>query len=152
MHMKSIFNYKLLLMINKILTFFFTISFLLFLSFCRPGNPSKSVLIPLFKDNGKVIDSLRTVYQSEKVEFENWEADDATDSSLTVSFINSKKLPATETESANEFKAIAYSIHQSIVDTSQYKSYYIIFVTRETAGMTVNSSHTAGMEVSVKAF
>jgi len=99
------------------------------------------------------MDSLKSVYNFEGIEYENWEDDDATDSSLTVSFINSKRLPSKEIEaSVDEFKAIASSIHRSIVDTGKYKSYYIIFVTRDTIGTMVNGAHTAGMDVSVREF
>ena len=107
--------------------------------------------MPNFRDNGSIIDSLKAVYNFEGVEYENWEDDDATDSSLTVSFINSKKLPAKDVDTnVDEFKAIASSIHKSLVDTGKYKSYYIIFVKRDTISNVANNSHTAGIDVSVK--
>lgn len=137
----------------------FLMVLLLSLSFCTSDNTSKlketntSTLTPKFRDNGKTIDSLQSVYNFEGVEYENWEDDDATDSTLTVSFINSRKLPSKELEtSVDEFKAIASSLHRSIVDTSKFKSYYIIFVTKDTIGNMVNGVHTAGMDVSVREF
>ena len=146
-------------MMRNLFTIFFTIVLSLSLSSCTSDNKSKSketntsTLTPQFRDNGKTIDSLKSVFNFEGVEYENWEDDDATDSSLTVSFINSRKLPSKDIEAnVNEFKAIASSIHRSIVDTSKYKSYYIIFVKRDTIGNVVNGSHTAGMDVSVREF
>jgi len=144
---------------KNLFTIFSAIALSLSLSFCTSDNKPKSketitsTLTPQFRDNGKTIDSLKSVYNFEEVEYENWEDDDATDSSLTVSFINSRKLPSKDMEaSVAEFKTIASSIHRSVVDTSKYKSYYIIFVTRDTVGNGVNGSHTAGMDVSVREF
>jgi hypothetical protein len=129
------------------------------LGFCTSDNKAKgketntSALAPQFRDDGRTIDSLQSVYYFEGVEYENWEDDDASDSSLTVSFINSRKLPSKDIDAGvHEFKAIASSIHRSIVDTNKYKSYYIIFVERDTIGNVVGRTHTAGMDVSVKEF
>ncbi|HUC80213.1 MAG TPA: hypothetical protein VMR70_04820 [Flavisolibacter sp.] len=144
---------------RNLFTTFFAVALSLSLSFCTADNkpksaePSTSALAPQFRDKGMTMDSLQSVYNFASVEYENWEDDDATDSSLTVSFINSTKLPPTEIEaSVKEFTAIASSIHRSIADTSKYKSYYIIFVKRDTIGNLVNGSHTAGMDVSVREF
>jgi len=115
-------------------------------------SPGRSSVTPEFKDNGKTIDSLKTIYGFESVEYENWEEDDKTDSSFTVCFINSKKLPQKDiNETVNEFKAIASSIHRSVLYQDRYKSYYIIFVAREKRGLLLSTdSHTAGMDVSVR--
>jgi len=69
-----------------------------------------------------------------------------------VCFINSKKLPQKDiNETVNEFKAIASSIHRSVLYQDRYKSYYIIFVAREKRGLLLSTdSHTAGMDVSVR--
>jgi hypothetical protein len=107
-------------------------------------------LTPAFKENGKIIDSLRSVYNFEAVEYENWEDDDATDSSLTICFINSKRLPAKDIPATSrEFIAIASSIRRSLVDTARYRSYYIIFVTSNRNGTVSSRVHTAGMDVLV---
>ena len=144
---------------RNLFTMLSAVTLSLTLCFCTSDNKPKSkgtntsALTPQFRDNGKTIDSLKSVYNFEGIEYENWEDDDATDSSLTVSFINSKKLPSKDIdEGVKEFKAIASSIHKSIVDTSKYNSYYIIFVKKDTIGNMVNGSHTAGMDVSVKEF
>jgi hypothetical protein len=100
---------------------------------------------PEFKDDGKIIDSLKDVYNFEAVEYNNWDDDNATDSSLTVSFINSKKLPAKDIEtSVREFKAIASSIHRSMVDKNRYESYNIIFVTRTRNGNSTSTFYNGG--------
>ena len=141
---------------RNLITTFLSLLLCLTLNFCsineiKDKEQNTSSLIPAYNDSGKTIDSLKAVYKAQDVEYENWEPDDTTDSSLTVSFINSKRLPAKDVDSSvNEFKAIASSIHRSIVDTGKYKSYYIIFVSRDTMGKLINSSHTAGMDVSVK--
>jgi hypothetical protein len=122
----------------------------------EPGKPiakvSEKDSVPSeFKDNGKAIDSLKNVYHFESVEYENWEHDDATDSSFTVSFVNSKKIPNGNPDStANEFKTIAASIRNSLANASQYKSYYIIFVGRDTVNGITHSYHKSGMDVNVK--
>jgi hypothetical protein len=109
----------------------------------RPTDTSS--LPPEFKDNGKIIDSLKDVYSFETVEYNNWDYDNASDSSLTIYFINSKRLPAKDVEAAvKEFKAIASSIHRSIIDKNRYESYNIIFVTRTKNGNSTNSSYNAG--------
>lgn len=126
------------------------------LSYC--GFKSKRVeahsrspgMLPLFKDDGKTIDSLRHVYSFKEVEYENWEDDDAVDSSLTVCFINSEKLPAEDIEaSVAEFNGIASSIRNAIAEPDEYKSYYIIFVKRDGDYLTTISSHRAGMDVTL---
>jgi hypothetical protein len=142
---------------SRLFTAFLAIALCLSLSLCKSHDkpPRKiaatSSLVPEFTDNGKVMDSLKGVYRFESIEYENWDDDDATDSSLTVSFINSKKLPSTDVDATvKEFRGIASSIRRSIVDTNRYKSYNIIFLARDTMGMMTTSSHTAGMDVPVK--
>lgn len=106
---------------------------------------------PKFSDNGKAIDSLRKVYHFEDVEYENWEDDDNTDSSLTISFINSKKIPDGNLEaSVDEFRNIASGIHGSLADQNKYRSYYIIFIERDTVMGKINSAHTSGMDIHIK--
>jgi hypothetical protein len=106
---------------------------------------------PKFSDNEKVIDSIKNAYQAQVIEFENWEADDATDSTLTVCILNSKKLPSKDPDiSAKEFNSIASEIRNSLLDNTIYKSYYIIFVKTDTTGLMQIRSHTAGTDVSVE--
>ena len=117
----------------------------------RANTIDKTDLKPEFKDNGKMIDSLKSVYNFEAIEYNNWDKNNAKDSSLTVSFINSKKLPSKNIDSSfNEFKAIAASFHRLIVNPGKYKSYYIIFVTRQIIRNDTISIHTAGMDVLVE--
>lgn len=111
-------------------------------------NAEKPSMSFQFMDNGKAMDSLKNVYNVEMVEYENWEDDDASDSSFTVSFINSKKLPQGDVDAnVNEFNTIAASIRNSLVKPDQYKSYYIIFVERDTVNGIIHSNHRAGMDV-----
>ncbi|WP_026898728.1 hypothetical protein [Daejeonella oryzae] len=70
-------------------------------------------------------------YKCERVEFENWEDDDATDSSLTICLINSKladpkfnsieKLPA---------RQIASQVKKALVNPENYKSYTVHYIKR----------------------
>jgi hypothetical protein len=123
-------------------------------SMAHSGASTASSLSPQFRDNGRTMDSLKGVYQFEKVEYENWEEDDGTDSTLTVLFINSEKPPARGAEGdvdvfAGDFKKVASSIHRVLLHPNRYRSYYIIFVKREKLGATLRDSHRAGLNVRV---
>ena len=135
----------------------FLIVISLSLSYCgfndktMEANSNGSGMAPLFKDDGKTIDSLKGVYRFKEIEYENWEDDDAVDSSLTVSFINSEKMPAGDLDAnAAEFNGIARSIRNSIAQPAQYKSYYIIFVKKDGSFLTMTKVHSTGMDVTLK--
>lgn len=117
---------------------------------CCGCNSEKQSVPPQFKDGQHAIDSLKTVYGFESVEYENWEASDAIDSALTVCFINSKNLPqASDGEkSIQALIAIAASIEQSVAMPEKYNAYHIIFVERTKEG----DSHKMGMNVPVSSF
>lgn len=103
---------------------------------------------PEFRDGGKTMDSLRKVYNCEAIEYENWEDDDASDSSLTVCFINSNKVPSGDVDqSYNQLRAIASQIKKAVKYPALYKSYYIIFVNRENVLGVTMGSHTAGANI-----
>lgn len=126
-----------------------TFILLLFIGLYGCSGKEQPSIKPKFSDNEKVIDSIKNTYQAQVIEFENWEADDATDSTLTVCIVNSKKMPSKDPEIASkEFNSIASVIRNSLLDNTSYKSYYIIFVKTDTAGLMQTRSHTAGAEVS----
>lgn len=128
-----------------------TLIILLFIGLYGCSANEQPSIKPKFSDNEKVIDSIKNAYQAQGIEFENWEADDATDSTLTVCIVNSKKLPSKDPDIASkEFKSIASDIQNSLLDKTSYNSYYIIFVKTDTAGLMQTRSHTAGAEVSVE--
>lgn len=120
------------------------------LALCSCGNGGQPSIPPKFLDNGKVMDSIKNAYGAETVEFENWGADDATDSTLTVCLINSKKLPAQDNDSSvQEFKVLASVIRKSLTDNARYNAYYIIFVKNNVQSGFQTRSHAAGMKVLV---
>lgn len=128
-----------------------TLILLLFIGIYGCSGKEQSSIKPKFSDNEKVIDSIKNAYQAQVIEFENWEADDATDSTLTVCIINSKKLPSKDPNIASkEFNSIAFDIRNSLLDNTIYKLYYIIFVKTDTTGLMQIRSHTAGADVSVE--
>lgn len=120
------------------------------LLFCSCGGGELRSIPPKFSDNGKVIDSIKNAYSAEAIEFENWGDDDATDSTLTVCLINSKKLPAQDNDSSDQvFKGLASVIRRSLTDNTRYNAYYIIFVKVNDQSGFQTRSHTAGMKVPV---
>jgi hypothetical protein len=104
---------------------------------------------PTFKDKGRTVENLKAAYKCESIEFENWEDDDAVDAQLTVCLINSKNVPAGD-ESYTQLKAIAKQIKSTVSHPEKYKSYYIIFVKRETQFGITFGSHTAGANIPSK--
>lgn|GEM_PF-2141858 len=132
------------------------IIFIITITYCscsdkNKRNSERTSAAPRFNDNGNTIDSLKSAYSFETVEYENWEDDDTIDSSLTVCFINSKKVLHADFDARlTEFKAIAASLRKSVAEPNLYNSYYIIFVKRDTTNGIVSESHTAGMDKSVK--
>lgn len=128
-----------------------TLFLLLFITFYGCSGKEQRSIKPNFSDNGKVIDSIKKAYQAQVIEYENWEADDSKDSTLTVCIVNSKKLPSKDPDIASqEFKSIASVIRNSLLDNTNYKSYYIIFVKTDTSGLMQVRSHTAGADISVE--
>jgi hypothetical protein len=106
---------------------------------------------PQFKDGGNTVKKLKDEYNCEAVEFENWEEDDAIDSSLTVCLVNSKRVsPANQEQTFNQLKAIASTIKNALKYPERYNSYYIIFVKRENVLGMATSSHTAGATIQAK--
>jgi hypothetical protein len=121
------------------------------LLFCSCGGGELRSIPPKFSDNGKVIDSIKNAYSAEAVEFENWGDGDATDSTLTVCLINSKRLSAQDNDSSVQvFKALASVIRRSLTDNTRYKSYYIIFVKSTRQSGIEYRSHSDGMKVLVE--
>ena len=106
---------------------------------------------PEFLDNGRVVDSLKRVYNCQSIEYENWEDDDATDSSLTICFVNSNRVPSDKVDdSHNQFIGIASQIKHSVAKSESYKSYYVIFIKVDTLFGMVRKSHTAGSVIPSK--
>lgn len=131
--------------ISLILSVFLAISF----SSCSVNEQPS--IAPQFTDNGKTIDSIKVEYSAENFEFENWEEDDASDSSLTICLVNSKGLFSKGIDlKVQEFKSIASRIRNSLADKTKYKSYYIIFVKSEKTGFSSTRSHTDGMDIPVE--
>jgi len=135
--------------------FFFLIIFLCFYNCSSnrtknkelPNNVTK-IRQPEFLDNGRTVDSLKRVYNCESIEYENWEDDDATDSSLTICLVNSNRVPSSNiNDTYSQFKEIASQIKQSLAKPESYKSYYIIFVKIDTVNGIVSKSHTAGSDI-----
>ena len=106
----------------------------------------KKILEPSFLDNGKTIDSLKRIYGSEAITYNNWDDKDTADSCLTVCLINSSIVPL-GIESVNQFKKIASVIKKTLTTPKSYKSIYIIFVKKENVNGRNIRSHTSGMKV-----
>ncbi len=104
---------------------------------------------PQFLDGGKTVDSLIKVYNCEGIEYDNWEEKKPTDSCLTVCFINSTKVPpATDFEnSIGSLEKIASVIKRSLKKPQDYKSYYIIFIKKETKNGMIFRTHSNGMKI-----
>lgn len=125
--------------------------FILAISFSSCSIKEQPSIAPKFTDNGKTIDSIVVEYSADSIEFENWEEDDAYDSSLTICLINSKKQISKDIDTrVQDFKLIASRIKKSLANTTKYKSYYIIFVKSEKTEFTSIRSHTAGMDIPVE--
>lgn len=105
---------------------------------------------PQFLDNNKTSDSLNVAYSCEGIEYENWAEEDAKDSCLTVSLINSNKIPSGNIDTVGEqFRRIALSIQKSLVKPQAYRSYNIIFVKKITEpDGSIIKVHSSGMEIS----
>jgi hypothetical protein len=102
---------------------------------------------PAFTDGGKTIANLAALYKCERIEFENWEQDDAVDSILTVCLINNKIRFAKSAEAeVGEMKAIARKVAAVISYPKRYKSYYIIFVKRGLMSGEPVNVHAGGSE------
>jgi len=113
--------------------------------------PDTSSKPPAFKDGGKAAERLKTVYECEGIEFENWGDHDAADSTLTVCLINSKRVPTGGVEDImKRLKAIARQMKSAVKYPANYKSYYIIFVKRETHFGETMRSHTQGADIASK--
>jgi hypothetical protein len=105
---------------------------------------------PAFLDKGKTVDSIQKAYTCESIEYENWEENDATDSCLTVCFINSTKAPAEDAgDSINPFKGIATAIKKSLAKPERYSSYNIVFIKKEVAKGVTTKNLTSGMKIPV---
>ena len=103
---------------------------------------------PVFKDGGKTIDNLQKEYDCKVIEFENWEDDDATDSSLTVLLINSRILGSISPDKNQDLlEYVAAQIKKSLAYPQNYKSYYIIFVTEKGEGFMKGRVHSLGGEI-----
>lgn len=108
---------------------------------------------PSFIDKGKAIDSLKTVYNCEAIEYNNFD-ETQSDACLTVCLINSTNVPSsTNTDQLGRtLKGIANIIYLKLSNPSDYKSVYIIFVKKYIEnGMTINV-HTTGMELLTSEF
>jgi len=110
-------------------------------------NCSDRSITPEFKDAGSTLNNLKTTYNCETIEFENWKPDDAKDSTLTVCLINSKALPSIPKENQLEhMKLIATQIKKALKNPELFNSYYVIFVKKEGA-LFVSRSHTSGVTI-----
>ncbi|MDP1817450.1 MAG: hypothetical protein Q8K92_23530 [Leadbetterella sp.] len=107
--------------------------------------PQKQLLEPSFLDNRKTVDSLKKIYGSETITFDKWDKE-ATDSCLFVCLINSTIIPK-GFENTYQFKNIASAIKKVLVYPKNYKSIYVIFVTKLILNGKEAKMHTAGMEV-----
>jgi hypothetical protein len=103
---------------------------------------------PDFKDGGLAVKRLQQQWRCERIDFENWEDDDAVDSSLTICLINSHSVPnPTSDKSVEILRTIAREIMQSLQHPEKYKSFYVIFVKEEGSGLSAIRSHTLGGDI-----
>ena len=132
-------NYSKKLLISAILICFLS---------CR----NKDSKTPEFADQGSTINMLKSAYKCENIEFENWEDDDARDSTLTICLINSKSVPDIVEPDADieQLKVIARQIKKSLKKPEMYKSYYVIFVKREGNFLFGSDAHTTGSDIPAK--
>ena len=85
-----------------------------------------------FADNGRVADSLMSVFQCEGVTLDKWKGSDVTDATFSFCLINSGKLPTRDMVLKNNIlKEIARSIKNSIKAPHRYNSFQIVFVKSE---------------------
>ena len=106
---------------------------------------------PVYIDNGKTIDSLEKVYNSEGIEYDHWDIDNS-DSCLNIGFINSDKVPSFKdvNETVRKYKAIASSIKKALANPGNYNSYNIIFIKKEKGIGGDVRIHSAGMQLKNK--
>ena len=126
-------------------------AYLLAISFfvCNCSNNETEISQPEFLDNGKTIDSLKKVYNCESINYENWGDKKATDSCLTVCLINSSKVPTGSTVDSHvdQLEEIALAIKKALRKPQTYKTFYIIFVKKETINGIETKDHSGGMEI-----
>src|SRR3954468_24603551 len=68
---------------------------------------------PAFKDGGLTVRNLKDEWKCERIDFENWEGDDARDSSLTICLINSNSVPNPRSDNSMAIlKMIAAEVKQ----------------------------------------
>ena len=79
---------------------------------------------PEFADNGRIIDSLKNVYNCESINYENWDDKKTTDSCLTVCLISITKVPSGSNvdSTTDQLKGIASTIKKSLIKSQTYKS------------------------------
>lgn len=130
------------------MNYFIKLSFILAVSICFYSCYFKGSRPPEFVDGGETINSLQRTYNFQSIEYENWEDDDATDSSLTICFINSILVPSGDVdESYKQLKGIVSQIRKSLKKPEKYKSYYVIFVKRDNHSGLIFNSHTTGADI-----
>ena len=84
-----------------------------------------------FRTESRTIDSLKSAFLCDSISFHKWDEEYAgiTDSTFSVIFINSKKLPPSGLKQAIPiFKRISQSIKSSLKYPEKYNSYQIVFL------------------------
>ena len=112
---------------------------------------SDNSMPPTFKDGNNTISGLQSKYKCEGIEFENWEDDDKTDSTLTICLINSSALPSTAVDQSYlVLKEIATQVKHAVKRPELYKSYYVIFVKKQNSFWMESRAHTMGSDFNTK--
>ena len=118
---------------------------ILFVAGCTTANSYP----PDFKAGSHTVDSLRTTYKCEAIEFENWDDNDLTDSTLTIGLINSEAFNQMPDESQSEqLSLIGTAVKNSLQHPERYKTYYVIFMKRSGRFLFEGTVHTYGGELS----
>lgn len=114
-------------------------------------NAQKKSNSPRFTDNGKTIDSLKTVYNCESIEYENSADKKAVDSCLTVYLINSTHVFSSESDfskNPHHLKNVAVAIMHVLTKPDDYKTIYVFLVNKFSHNGREKMIRTAGLEMS----
>jgi len=109
----------------------------------------KEVTEPEFNDNDKTVDSLKQAYNCQNIEYNNWDVNEASDSSLTVELVNSTKVVWFDNidSTSLQLKGIALAIRKALIKPESYKSFYIVFIENGIVKGQEIKIHKSGMKI-----
>jgi hypothetical protein len=103
---------------------------------------------PDFKAGSTLINDLQKTYQCTAIEFENWDEDDLTDSTLTIGLINSEAfVQMSDKIQTKQLNLVGTAVKNSLKYPERYKVYYVIFMRRSGKFLFEGTAHTYGAEL-----